>query len=84
METAPARVGLVSVIAFICALWFLLTGWIWTYLMALVLAYPVGLLSLFLYWKDSRTKPSLRLNRITLWTLRVGLAVSLGSILLFR
>ena len=27
-EAAP-RVGLTSVTAFICAVWFLLTGWIW-------------------------------------------------------
>lgn len=84
MENQTARVGIATVTAFVCALWFLLTGWIWGYFACLVLAHPFGVLSLVLYRKDSRAKPSLRLNRITLWTLRVGLAVSLGSILLFR
>jgi hypothetical protein len=84
MQSSPDRPGAASIIAFISAMWFLLTGWIWGYLACLVIAYPFGLLSLVLYQKDSRVKPSLPLNRITVWILRLGLAVSILSIFMFR
>jgi len=38
-------------LAFILAIWFLLTSAAWSYWMNLLISYPFGLLALFMWWQ---------------------------------
>ena len=46
LEKPNDRAGLTSSLALLCAIWFVLTAWFWTYFANLLLSYPVGLVGL--------------------------------------
>jgi membrane protein implicated in regulation of membrane protease activity len=71
-------------VALICAAWFALTGWIWTWLFAIFFAYPFGLLALFLYRFERKKNPENTLNRRVLWILITGWMISIVGMLLVR
>ncbi len=58
-----------TTLALICALWFLLNGWVWTYYACLVISYPVGLIGFWL-WRKGKTK--------NLWNVTAGLILAAG------
>lgn len=60
----------------LCAVWFALMGFVWTYNAALVIAYPVGLLSLVLWWMIRREARK-RTKAIPI-VLGIGLTLSLS------
>jgi hypothetical protein len=55
----------IDIIALLCALWFLMTSWIWIYYANIVISFPIGLIALWL-WKKGRLKHSSdTLNKVT-------------------
>jgi hypothetical protein len=70
-------------LALACAIWFLLTGWLWAYLANLFIAYPVAVLG-FYFWRKGKGVSENRLNKIAGWLLIVGLIVSVASLFVFR
>ncbi|MFN8286471.1 MAG: hypothetical protein U0V74_06955 [Chitinophagales bacterium] len=73
-----------SIMALICAIWFLLTGTMWVYLGALFIAYPIGIVGAVIWYFTRRTGKFVKLNRATMWVFIVGLILSLGSIFLYQ
>lgn len=61
------------------AVWFAITGIVWVYWAALVLAYPAGLISLWIYFYLRKTDK--KRARYLLVTLGIGLVLSLGVLL---
>ena len=71
-------------IAFIFALWFVLTSWIWFPLFFNIWgSYPFGLAALILYVTGKFNNPGTRLNKIVLITLLAGMASSIVAFVLF-
>lgn len=67
-----------------CAVWFLLTGWMWPYGAALFVAYPVGLAGL-VFWRKARTlAPEASTTRWSGGLLALGLATSGLAVFLYR
>ncbi len=66
-------------ISLICALWFAVTGIFWVYWGALIVAYPVGLVSFFI-WRSIRHENKKRTKFIPA-ILLVGLALSLAFLI---
>ena len=73
-----------SAIAIVCGVWFLLTGWIWTFLFNIVFSYPVGLLGFFVWIKARKLNPGDKKNAVAIVLLALGLAVSLVALALFK
>ncbi len=81
-EVKSARAPLIA--ALLCGIWFLLTGWMWTFLICLVISYPVAGLGLY-FWRVANTRdPRSKVNRAARWLLTIGLVVSVGAIFLFK
>jgi len=68
-------------IAFFCALWFVCWGILWTYLAALFIAYPFGLIS-FLLWRSIRNENKKRTKIIPI-LLIIGLVLSFSVLIYF-
>ena len=68
----------------ICGIWFLFTGWLWTYLINLLIAYPVGLTGLWLWYKAKRLNPESKINKIALVILAGGFLLSVVSVFLYK
>ncbi len=81
---ADKKALILHVAALVCAVWFLLTGWFWAYLVNIVFSYPVALLGLVLWYFGRRADPASRLGRVVIWLLAIGLVVSIGSIFIYR
>ena len=84
IETSNDRAGLTSSLALLCATWFVLTAWFWTYFANLIFSYPVGLVGLLLWNKARVGAPDDKKNRLTITILAVGLAASVVSFFLYR
>ena len=79
---APSRLPFVlNILSLLCAIWFCIYGVVWTYLIALVMAYPVGLLGLVLHLYARKVGGASRLNRAVRSLYLVGLVLSGGSLL---
>jgi hypothetical protein len=76
-HTRPAR----DVIALVAALWFLATGWFWSYLACLFIAYPAAIISFFV-WRR-RDAPPTALRKATPIVLALGLLVSIVAFFVF-
>jgi O-antigen/teichoic acid export membrane protein len=63
------------------AIWFAWTGMVWTYAAALIIAYPVGLISLFI-WTKIRNENRPRTKYIPI-ILLIGLTLSLSTLVYF-
>lgn len=73
-----------TILALAFAVWFALTGWIWTSLINIFVGYPVGLAALILYRKERKRVPSDRLNNWVLIVLIAGWLISIFAILLYK
>ena len=62
-------------VSLLMAIWFAITGIIWSYMAALVIAYPIGIIS-FIIWLLIKHENKKRTRLIPI-TLTVGLTVSL-------
>jgi uncharacterized membrane protein YdcZ (DUF606 family) len=71
-------------VALVCAIWFAITGWIWTWLFAIFFSYPVGLIALLIYLFERRKNPENSLNNKILWILIAGWIASILAMLLFK
>ena len=71
-------------LAFGFAIWFALTGWLWTSLINIFIAYPFGVAALLIYIRERRQNPNNPLNRKVFIVLIVGWIVSIGAALLFK
>jgi hypothetical protein len=67
-----------NVAAIICGTWFLLTGWFWAYLAALIVAWPFGFLG-FTFWMIGRNDQKKTLNKIAGYLLLTGVAASIAA-----
>lgn len=72
------RNDLLFTISLLAAIWFMLTGIIWIYYAALVIAYPVGILSLII-WNVIKSENKKRTKLIPI-LLSIGLFLSLGML----
>jgi hypothetical protein len=72
------------VLALICAIWFVLTGWMWLYAANILFSYPFAILGFFLWKNAEKAEPHTRLNRVTIWMLGIGLFLSIGSLFLYK
>lgn len=73
-----------SIAALLCGIWFLLTGWMWTFLICLVISYPVAGLGIYFWRIAHKRDPESKVNRAARWFLGLGLVVSLGAIFAFK
>jgi hypothetical protein len=73
-----------STTAIICGVWFLLTGWMWTFLFNLVIAYPIGICGLYMWMQARQLNPNDKKNSIAIGLLGLGLASSLAALLLYK
>ena len=70
--------------ALICAIWFALTAWMWGYLANLVIAYPIGLLGLFLWYRGRKSPPISKLNHVALGCLVFGMISSIAVLFMYK
>jgi hypothetical protein len=71
-------------LALVCAIWFTLTSWIWTYLFNIFFSYPIGALALLLYFFEKRKNPGNGLNKWILVVLVPGWLASILAMLIIR
>ncbi len=71
---------LFNIFALICSLWFLMNSSVWYYCINLIIAYPVGLLGFYIWYKGKKTSV---LSKIILWILILGLAFSIVTFFLY-
>jgi len=77
------QIFLYNVSGLICAFWFLFAGSIWTYFINLFVAYPVGLLGLFFWYKGRVHRQKNTFNNIVLTLLASGLIISVVTFFLY-
>jgi phosphoglycerol transferase MdoB-like AlkP superfamily enzyme len=75
--TAEKRYLIYNIFALVCAIWFLLTGWMWFYYMNLIMTFPFAIVGFFL-WRQGRGAEKKLLNKIVGWMLLAGLTISIG------
>lgn len=75
----PQKSNILFYTGIITAVWFALTGMVWTYGAALVIAYPFGALSLMM-WLSVRKEKRAR-NKYILIILGIGLLLSLAVLI---
>jgi len=73
-----------STIAILCGVWFCLTGWLWTFLLNLVIAYPIGLLGFCMWLAAYQVNPNDKKNTVAIALLGLGLVSSLVALFLFK
>ena len=71
-------------VALVCAVWFALTGWVWTYLFNIFFSYPFGALALLLYFFEKKKNPQNDLNKWTAVVLAVGWLASILAMLIIK
>ena len=77
----PDKPTVCNILAIICGLWFLFAGWVWVYLVNLVIVFPFAIIGFFL-WRAGRSAERKLLNRVAGWLLVGGLLVSLVSLVM--
>lgn len=75
---------LYNTLASICGVWFLLTGWIWTYGINLFISYPLFLIGAFLWKKGKEINKQNHLNKFAAVTLILGFIISVSSLFLYK
>lgn len=70
-----------SIGALICALWFLMTGWLWVYFANLVISMPFGLLGFYFWSKARNLDPANKLVKTSLIILILGILVSIATLI---
>jgi hypothetical protein len=71
------RLFIVNILALVCAVWFLLLGWMWVYFFNVILVFPFAIIGFFL-WRKGRAAEKKLLNKVTGWMLLSGLVSSVG------
>lgn len=71
-----------NVLALLCAIWFLLFGWFWTFLINVIFVFPFAIAGFFL-WRKGRESEKKQLNKITGWLLLAGVVTSIGTLIAF-
>lgn len=71
-------------IALICSVMFLLTSWLWTYFINLIIAYPDALLALWFWNKGKQSDENKERYKLIPIILLTGLAVSAVSFFLYK
>ena len=69
----------INICALLCAVWFLLLGWVWVYFANIIFVFPVAILGFFL-WRKGRSVEKKKLNKIVGWVFLAGIVSSLGSL----
>ncbi len=78
--TAEKRYLIYNILALVCAIWFMLTGWMWFYYINIILVFPFAIIGFFLWWQGRRAERKL-LNKIVGWMLLAGLIISIGYLI---
>ncbi|MEY4931534.1 MAG: hypothetical protein RI909_2258 [Bacteroidota bacterium] len=78
--TIEKRYLIYNILALVCAIWFLLTGWMWFYYINIIVSIPFAIIGFFL-WKRGRGAEKKLLNKIVGWVLVTGLTVSIGYLI---
>jgi len=68
-----------NILALLCAIWFLLLGWLWTYFVNIIIVFPFAIIGYFL-WRKGREAEKKILNKVVGWMLLVGLVSSIGTL----
>jgi hypothetical protein len=76
------RLLICNIIAAVCAIWFLLTSWLWAYLANLLFSYPVGIIGGVFWWLGRPTEKKV-LNKVVGWIFVLGVVVSLAVLIGF-
>lgn len=71
------RLFVFNIIALLCAIWFLLLGWMWVYYVNIIFVFPFAILGFFL-WRKGRAAEKKILNTVVGWLLFAGLVTSLS------
>jgi hypothetical protein len=79
-----SRITFYNNMALLCGIWFLLTAWLWTYLMNLVISLPFGILGMILWLKGKKADPANKWSKITLIVLLAGVAVFVIAFAIFH
>jgi len=78
------RAFLFNSLSLLCGIWFLLTGWLWTYLANLFIAYPIAFIGILFWYIGRRKNPRSLLNKIALGILVAGFVVSIVAFCFFK
>ena len=70
-----------NIIAFCCAIWFLITGSIWVYFANLFLGYPVAIIGIYFWYKARKEGSRDTFHKIVLAVFVTGLLTSLGVLI---
>ncbi len=73
-----------NLLALFCAAWFLLTGWMWTFLMNVVISFPFAVLGFILWARGRKLAPDSLLNRWAFGLLIAGAVASVGALFMFK
>ncbi|TCV12247.1 hypothetical protein EDC17_102414 [Sphingobacterium alimentarium] len=77
------KTGLIfHIISIICGVWFLLTGWIWSFLLAAFISYPIAIIGMLFWGFGSKYSDKLTTPILTLYF--TALTISIISIFLYR
>lgn len=82
MENSP-KANVYFYVSLLCAVWFMLTSWYWLYGMNLLFSFPVGLLSLFLWYQGKKREGATSRFRIVPAILVGGVVTSIAYLFLF-
>jgi hypothetical protein len=77
------RIAFYNTSSLLCGLWFMLTAWLWTYLMNLVISLPFGIIGMILWNKGRKADPNNKWNKIALAVHMAGLVVSIAAFIIF-
>jgi len=77
----PDKPTLCNILAILCGAWFLLAGWVWVYLVNVIIVFPFAIIGFFL-WRAGRAAERKILNRVAGGLLAGGLLVSLVSLVM--
>lgn len=80
---SPRKALIYNLIALVCAIWFLLTSWLWAYLINLIIASPAAIIGLILWKLGKNEAPESRLNRVVFWLFIAGFITSGVALLSF-
>lgn len=78
MATKPSARAILSII---CGVWFLLTSWFWTFLINMIISFPVGIVGIVLWYYARKSDPSSKLAKASLYLHVAGLASSILTLL---
>ena len=77
------RALIYNVIALVCAIWFLLTSWLWSYMINLIISWPVAIIGLILWKLGKKETPDSAVNKIAFWLFVAGFFISGIALLTF-